>query len=699
MPYRPALGSLLTCVLLLVLNACGTSRPASSPMASIEGHVVDSASGERLDSARIVHQTGDDTVSATAQGTFSIDGLAPGLYLFDVGKYGYHTQRHVSALIRPGDDEVELDVPLLPQELQINCGNLQVNYHDNVRDYIEQDSNAVRLRLVDLFAQNGEVRIQPVVLSNVSAPLFMPDNFGPQGHYDIELVDGNGNPVPYHHESGPVEAPDRNRIYRRGDILVVVPEQAKRLEPTILELEKDLPAGTPLYARMRYNFRLQDTLRSTPETDFPDEDLDSLQVPSYDTLRVDGSLLVPDSLVERRDTSVVRVVGVDTSVTRDGYLLYSTERDTNAFRNADEAVRELYVPDSVKARARLDSLIAQGVDTSRTAPDTADSVVRPSQPPTIRVVSRTEGRRLDSLVVDNDLARILRYGIPGPETSLDSLNLLTDSSLTAMLQPPRLERRPLRRYVPRPDSVLQDYPADSLGETLATLVRNEQIPSSLVRTSSPSDTLNRLRAGEDSLATDSTAAPAPPTDSLAAGEEPPPGAEGSVAPADTAGPVRRHLVSDTLTVGDLFPDASSDSLRARLERAGVAVDSVVVDSTLGAFVTDPPAGLLYTVPESQTATNGPVLVVDPVFERLRAQTALDTSTVDELLSLLPERLGKPPEPDIHRVVQQIILVPSGGYRQKYLNQWAAIQQTNLREHYCEVFRSSLQSPWRSTTTR
>jgi hypothetical protein len=62
-------------------------------------------------------------------------------------------------------------------------------------------------------------------------------------------------------------------------------------------------------------------------------------------------------------------------------------------------------------------------------------------------------------------------------------------------------------------------------------------------------------------------------------------------------------------------------------------------------------------------------------------------------------VGEPPEPRIERVLQQIILVPTGGYRQKYLDRWTAEQQSNLRDHYCEIFRLPLQSPWRSTTMR
>jgi hypothetical protein len=515
---------------------------------------------------------------------------------------------------------------------------------------------------------------------------------------------------------------------------------------------------------MQYDFTLDDTLRPTEVTDFPPENLDSLQVPVYDTLRVDGSLLVPDSLVERRDTTVVEVVGVDTTVTRDGYLLYSTRRDTNAFRGAEEAVRELYVPDSVKARARLDSLIAQGVDTSRvTQPDSVIEREPRRDLPPLRVVPRTDQRTLDSLVLDDGLVRLFRYGIPRPDLSIDSLKLLSDSSLAQTLGSPELALRGRNRYVPRPDSVLRTYSADSLGTYLERLVRDSVVVDSLIRTpdTTAADTMAVDSMAVDSMAVDTMAADTMAADTLQTpadtvrtdttdgpdgdaavpdttdGDAAVPDTTGAdtldtgdadtvaadtvaadtvaadtvaadsitadttaAAAADTTRPSAKYLVSDTLTVGELFPDTlPSDSVRAYLERAGVQTDSIVVDSTTASFLTAPPPGTYYYVPTEKTLTNERVMVIDPVFGRLRSPAVLDSARVEKLVSLVPKRVGEPPEPTINRVVQQIILVPTGGYRTKYLETWARVQQANLRDHYCEIFRIPLQSPWRSTTTR
>jgi hypothetical protein len=726
MLYRSIVGSLFACLLILALNGCSSTQPpVSKTQASIQGTIVDSTTGAPLDSAHVFMRRRGDTVATGAGGTFSLDGMPPGLYVFDVSAYGYHPHRHVSALVRPGDETVSVNIPLLPQTLQVRCEGLERTYHQDVQSFVRRDSSAVGLRLIDLFAKDGEVRLQPVVTSKVSAPLFLPDSLGPRSHYEVELVDESGSPLDYHYKKQQVSRPELHQIYKKGDILVAVPEQAKRIAPEVLTLEESVSPGTAIYARVHYDFSLDDTLRSTPQTDFPRENLDSLQVANYDTMRVDGSLIAPDSLVERRDTTVVRTVGLDTTVTRDGYLLYSTERDTNAFRNAEEAVRELYVPDSVKARARLDSLIAAGVDTSRSpADEDAARLARPTGPLTEYVV-RTDRRRLDSLIADNSLARILSYGIPNPSASIDSLKLLTDSSLAATLQPPRLDRRPIKRYTPRPDSVLQSYPADSLGSVLNRLVRDSVVVDSLIRVPTAdtgttggadlraSDSLRTAGADSlqaDSLAPDSTALRATADDSVrtdSAGAVPDSLTRGLAADsvttdsllADTTG-ARKPTVSDTLTIGELFPASlPADSIRAYLERAGVATDSVVIDSTIGSYVNAPPPETYRYVPGSETRSGRSVLVLDPAFSRLRVQAKLDTARVEDLLALTPERVGEPPEPRIERVLQQIILVPTGGYRQKYLDRWTAEQQSNLRDHYCEIFRLPLQSPWRSTTMR
>jgi len=718
MLYRSIVGSLVACFLILFLNGCGsTQQPVSATRASIQGTVVDSTTQSTLNSASVFMRRRGDTIATDAQGTFSLDGMPPGLYVFDVSAYGYHPHRHISALVRPGDETVDVDIPLLPQTLQVRCGNRERIYHQDIQSFVQRDSSAVGLRLIDLYAEDGDVRLQPVVTSKVSAPLFLPDSLGPRSHYDIELVDESGRPLGFHYKDQQVVRPELHRIYKKSDILVAVPEQAKRLAPEVLTLDETVAPGTAVYARVQYNFSLNDTLRSTPETDFPRENLDSLQVANYDTMRVDGSLIAPDSLVERRDTTVVRTVGIDTTVTRDGYLLYSTERDTNAFRNADEAVSELYVPDSVKARVRLDSLIAAGVDTSRTPDDAADQRIRRRTGPLTEYVIRTDRRRLDSLIADNGLARVLSYGIPEPEASIDSLKLLTDSSLAQTLRPPRLNRRPIKRYTPVPDSVLERYPVDSLGSTLDRFVRDSLVVDSLIRvprfdtTTAPTETglpdsVSTADGKPDSLESDSLQA-----DSVGAVADE---ARDAVAPAEplqaradaaqsdslSIDTTRTPTVSDTLTVGEVFPESlPSDSLRARLERAGVATDSVVIDSTVGSFVNDPPADTYRYIPGNATRSGRPVLVLDPAFSRLRAQARLDSARVEDLLSLTPERVGEPPEPRVERILQQIILVPTGGYREKYLARWTEEQQRNLREHYCEIFRLPLQSPWRSTTMR
>jgi hypothetical protein len=93
------------------------------------------------------------------------------------------------------------------------------------------------------------------------------------------------------------------------------------------------------------------------------------------------------------------------------------------------------------------------------------------------------------------------------------------------------------------------------------------------------------------------------------------------------------------------------------------------------------------------------LLVNPIVNRLQARTALDTVGVSDLAKLTPTRLGEPPRTVVRDVIQQIITVPRGGYREKYLATWKDLQRRTLRARYCNLFRPVLTTPWRSTVVR
>lgn len=724
MSLRAAIGSFVTLVLLLLLNACAGSGPAG-PTATIQGRVVDSTSTAPLDSAYAVRRDTGDSLRIDAAGRFIMEDMPPALYLFDVQSYGYHTHRHVAALVEPDDSLVTFDVPMLPQTLQLDCAGRQQRYHDDVQGFVESDSSAITFRLIDLYAEDGTVRVQPVIVNRVNAPLFLPDNFGTLDHYSVTLVDASGAPLRYRHETPTTSADTLRRIYEKSDVLVAVPRQTKRLEPSTLVLDNPPADGAALYARMQYDFSLDETLRPTAETDFPEETLDSLMTPVYDTLRVAGLVRTPDSLVVRRDTTVMEIVGADTTVTRDGYLLYNTRRPGNAAPTAERAVSLLYVPDSVKARTRLDSLIAAGVDTSAVDPD-AEATVQPPQRD-VRIVPRTDSLTLQRIFDDAFLAGALQFGLPRPGMELSALRRLSRDSLRARLTPPGLPYRMI--YAPDIEDSLRTAVYDSM-----TVARREAVrrADSLRADSIRQALVERVRAlrpdprdaSPDSLAPDSLAPDSLAPDSLAPDSlapdttQPPPRRPNAVLPDSLA----RLLPADSLTLDELARDSLvnryallPDTLAPLEERAQLTVDdslradsilvarsdSVIVDSTLAVDQSAPPAWTYWYAPESLTADSTLILVVDPALYRLRAPAALDTALLSEndLLDLIPERVGPPPERIVREIVQQIIAVPIGGYREKYLTRWKEAQQNNLRDHYCEIFRLPLQSPWRSTTMR
>jgi len=206
--------ALLGCV--LVVNACSSSKSTtqktSASTRTLKITALDSTKGTPLDSARVFLRTVDagtsgtsatnDTLRTDSAGTFVMRNADPALYLFDVDGYGYHPQRHVAALVEPDDSTVTADVPLLQKTLSISCRGSRPFNWDGMTSQYEKDSSQVRVQLIDVFASDGEVRIQPVVVNDLpTTTLFLPDNYGKLGHFEVELYDGNNNPIPYKHKN------------------------------------------------------------------------------------------------------------------------------------------------------------------------------------------------------------------------------------------------------------------------------------------------------------------------------------------------------------------------------------------------------------------------------------------------------------------------------------------------------------------
>jgi len=630
---------------LLLLNACGTAGSGRTATPTLHLTAYDSTTGQPLDSARAVNRTFGDTLRTDSAGAFVMQDVEPALYVFDVGGYGYHTQRHVSALVEPQDTTVSTDVPILPQQLSLSCDGSRPYSWDGLMSQYQEDSTSVRIQLLDVFARDGAVQVQPIVVNDLpTTTIFVPNNLGALGHYEVRLFDGNNNRIPYRYENAPRD--EGHRIYTKGETLPVVPTDARRLEPTRLILEDSLEEGTTIYARLDYTFSTDDTLEATSATTFPELALDSLQVPVFDTLRTAGEVRVPDSLVLQRDTTVMHVTGIDTAVTRSGYLLFSTLRQSNAAPTAKAARNLLYVPDSVKTRARRDSLVAAAA--ADTTVPSVDTSAIPEASTSFYVVDRTDSTRLNSLITDEGLARSLSRGLPKPEVTADSLLSLSETLRAAFLQPPSLSTRRTRHGL----NTEPDW----------------GFPDSLLLSAPRSDSLFQL-IGPDSL----TAADSAEADSA------------SNPFVDVGSLSLRSPESDSIPIDSLPLTVSPRA------------DSVVEASVLDEDLRSPPARTYWSVPDSLTQWQTEVMVVDPSFFRLRARPRIDTTGGVNIASRLPDRVGTPERRLTERYPQQVIRSPAGTYRAEYLQTWRDMQASTLKGHYCQIFPFPLRSEWRSTS--
>jgi len=693
---RSLLGSVALLGCLLVVNACSSSKPTKTKAPSVRTlnlTAYDSTTGQPLDSARAVNRTFGDTLTTDSAGTFVLRDFEPALYVFDVGGYGYHTQRHVSVLVEPGDSSLSASTPVLSKRLTINCEGRRPFNWANLTSQYKKDSTQVRVQLIDVFAEDGEVRVQPVVVNDLPAnTLFLPDNFGKLGHYEIQLYDGNNNRVPFTFKDAPHD--DGHRIYSKADILPIVPQAAERLQPATLVVEDSVEDGTTLYARMRYTFSTSDTLRATSATTFPDLDLDSLQVPVFDTLRTDGRVRVPDSLVIQRDTTKMRIVGVDTTVTRSGYTLFSTLREGNAASSPQNARNMLYVPDSVKARAERDSMLAAvRADTTVPPIDTASVV---GEKTSFHVVARTNQARIDSLILNDSLVSSLAMGLPNQEIGLDSLFALSPFVRQSYLETPTLSRMETRRGLDlRPDSTFRD-----------SLLMSAPVADSLFQLYDPDSMAAAEQLLDDTTLArldDTTTASAPPADTALVDTT-----TTDTARADTMR--TEPIQADTTTaprqnpflIGSLnLLTPESDSIP--IDSLGLTVpldaDSVVVDSVLTADLQAPPAHAYWHVPDSLSLWKTKIMVVDSSFFQLRARARVDTSASIDIAGLLPSRVGPRNNITNRSFPQQVIRSPAGTYRKEYLKVWKQLQADNLQDQYCRIFPFPLRTDWRSTSMR
>lgn len=649
---RPLLWSICVLGAALVVNACGSSEPVqqSQSTRTLRLTAVDSATGEPLDSARAINRTLGDTLRTDSAGQFVMRDIESALHVFDISGYGYHTQRHFAVLVEPTDTLLTTETSLLPQVLSLECEGSRPFGWDRLQSEYREDSSLVRIELLDVFAQGGQVEIQPILVNDLPTnTIFLPENFGALGHYDVLLYDGDNNQISFAYKNAP---PDERgqRIYTKKDLRPVVPKGTERLEEATLVIQDSVGENQTLYARMDYNFSSDDTLRATSATTFPDLNLDSLQVPDFDTVRTDGRIRVPDSLRLQRDTTVTRVVGIDTTVTRSGYVLYSTLRDSNAASTPEAARKLLFIPDSVKARAQRDERRAIA-EADTTVPDIDTTSLSSSQTgQSLYMVERTDRTRMDSLLTDPTLSRSLLEGLPSETMSADSLLAMSQIYRTAALRPPNLSSAESRIGV----DAIQDTTESSRA------ILSAPQPDSLFEMISPeppdADTIETTERENPFL-----------------GREPGP----RLTPPDV----------DSMPI---------DSLRLTIR---ADADSVTTDSIVTNELSDPPARSYWFIPDSLSVSGARVLAIDPSFFQLRARPLIDTTVTVNVRALLPDRLGTREERSRTSYPQQVVRIPAGTYRNRYLNLWKKLQANTLKEIYCRIFPYPLRSEWQPASIR
>jgi hypothetical protein len=168
---------------------------------------------------------------------------------------------------------------------------------------------------------------------------------------------------------------------------------------------------------------------------------------------------------------------------------------------------------------------------------------------------------------------------------------------------------------------------------------------------------------------------------------------------DTTRNVPLDMLRSAVLVDSLERSIRGDSLRAGLPPTP---DLVSLAATLDSLKNLPPIPqnkLVLTVPDDWTADSTRVLLLSPTFLRQPMNTLLDTSMVDDITTLTPQRLVLRQRRLSQIIVQQIILAPISVYREEFLETWAEVQRENLRDPYCDILRAPLETEWRSTTVQ
>ncbi len=570
MSTRSATGFfVLAFVFTLLLTACQTTEtqsiidvPPSDTRATITGTIVDSLTEQPLDSVAVSYRGADRTLSTDASGRFMLEDVPPGVYVFDLSKYGYHERRNVAAVVGPRDDLVEVTSTMLSQSLDMQCGVTNADYHADIEQFLKQDSSGVRLRTLDFVAENRDVLVQPALSNNVNAAVFIPKNVGRYGNYELTLAREDGTPVPFEYpDAAPQdEGQGDQEIYERGDVSVIVPRQSQRLEATRVRLTGDVSPGMPLFAKMRYTFTLNETLRPTPTSTFPETQLDSLRAPFFDTLRVSDRLIVPDSLILGVDTTQVRVLGTDTTIIRDGQVLYSSEDDDTLDVNTALSLLRLRKPDE-----ELGPLKLPPIDTTR---------------PPLYLVNRFDQEARDTLITEtNRLNGLLEASWPQDSTDTRAL---------------RTRRRPVWRHDPpratdthRLDSLLTNLLVpDSV--RVDSLLSDSTLLSALLPDPDTTAGLATDSLVTDSVATDSMQVDSIQTDAVETGDTAAGAPDTALADTALADTTTTDATTGDTTAVDTTDGIAGDIASGEAPRNSARVDTTAADSvTTDSTMTDP----------------------------------------------------------------------------------------------------------------
>jgi hypothetical protein len=240
---------------------------------------TDSLTERPVFEASIAESSGPDTAqvqdSTDDDGRFAIRNIPLRSYTFTASHPTFFDKPKIYASLNPRRDSIHRRIAMIPQSLTLTCGPQSNQYHSRVREATREMPDAVRLTTLDVRASQDTLRIWPVISNNVDLfPVFVPDNFNFYGHYRVDVINQEGDTLDVTFANRPERFLSEHRIYRKPDVIPVPPQTTRELEPLVLTFNDTPEDETLIQAQVTYNFTLEETIRPTQNTPFPEVDID-----------------------------------------------------------------------------------------------------------------------------------------------------------------------------------------------------------------------------------------------------------------------------------------------------------------------------------------------------------------------------------------------------------------------------------------